>query len=453
MSKERKVYTYQPGGWFDEVESPPIVNEEVRDNVSETQNSSEPTEVIESQQNTSETNQTSEETTSVEGSSDSAISTPEESTTETAETDTSGEATIQEATSDSEEAEPVTEGEPQGEPETTEETEGVEIPKTDNFYSAAVARMTLSGELPKDFQLPEDLSDDEADVTIFNAYKENLKPTARQELFTEFQNEIKKKGWSQSTLEYASMLENGVSESELRQITDYRTLASIDITKMDEDDKSDYVHRMYQDRNWKESEIKRAINSAIDEGELDTLSTEATDYFKNRKEEYDREKKLIAEQNMRQKEQVAQYQQSIVSEIFNNKELAGEKFTEDQLDDFEDALYEKKIPVQYNGQVYQVSEFDQFDAALKDNFALKLWLFKKYKFRDSDIEQIKAEAKREAEESTIVKWGKKTRKIEQEQQKEDLIGATTNTPKVKASQTGGSTYIFEGGSLKEVPKI
>ena len=331
------------------------------------------------------------------------------------------------------------------------------LPQTDDFFVVAAARLKSQGVLPEDFELEENMDEDQADQAIYNAYIENLKPQANKELLDEFQREMQKKGWTQETLEYASLLQNGVRPEEISQIQDYKTLASVDVGKMSEDDKIAYARQMYEDRGWKEKEIKRAIDSADVDGELDSLASEAETYFKKRESQVSNEKKQLAEQNLRQKEQLMQYQQSVLAHIFNNKELGGEVFSDEQLDEFEDALYNKTIPVQLGNQVYQVSPYEQFEAMLNQDFSMKLWAFKKWMFREQEAEQYKAQAQKEAEEARVMKWGKRTKKVDKSNTKGDPnnksgSGLISGKPPIQASSEDGFTYIMEGGKLTKVPR-
>lgn len=448
MAKERRVFTFEPGGGFTQVDEAPIASLD-KESPKVISNQPDPIEKIDS---------------SVPINTDS----PENPSTPP-------EPLIKEdipklidripIIPPKEQEEPVEDGVNLDKPNTpeledktkistTDDDKPLEVPETDDFFKAAALRLKKSGALPENFELPENLNEDDADQLIYDAYIENLKPSANQELLGEFQTEMQKRGWTEQTLVYASLLENGVNPNEISQIQDYRTLSSVDITKLGEDDKPEYIRQMYIDRGWNEKEIKRAIDAAEIDDEIDNLATEASTYFGQRSKQYEAEQKKIAQQNQQQKEQIAQYKQAVISEIFNKKNLAGERFTEDQLDIFQDALYERTIPVQHEGQIYNLTPYEQFDSALNQDFALRLWAFKKWMFREQEVEQYKAEALREAEEGRIVKWGKRTNKIKgaPEFEPEEPSGLIKDTPILSASRTGGNSYVFENGELKPIPK-
>lgn len=352
------------------------------------------------------------------------------------------------------ESEPVTSNE---ESETVEEeVKEQDVPsqetpsETDNFFLAAAERMKKSGYLPEDFQLDPGLSEDEADTKIYTSYLETLKPQVHQELLAEFQQEIAKLGYDQNTLAYANMLRNGVPEENIRGIQNYANLAEYDLTSASREDKLDYIRRMYIDRGWNKKEIERALASAEVDDEVDNLSTETKEYFDSKKKETLKITQQEAERHRQQQEKILQYNQAVISEVFNKGEIGGEKMTDDDLDIFEEAIYTRSIPVQVDGKVTQITPFDQFRHAMSNDIALQLWAFKKLLFREKEIERLKTVIQKEAEENKVIKWGKRTTKIETPSPTNKTT--ETKTKPVSPSKSG-NTFIFEGGEFKQVPQL
>jgi hypothetical protein len=453
MSKEeRRVFQFEPGQGFTQVEDKaPVEDTQPKplEDLPKPEKEGE-TEVKENDQAIPDAIENTTDNNTGEGPEEEDIQEVNDETpdTNTPDTDISDDGEIDDPTQGDDE-------EPGGEEIDGEQDGDTEVPQTDDFFVAAATRLKTSGYLPEDFELDENLSEDEADLKIYEAYVEKLKPEANKELLSEFQKEMQKKGWTEQTLEYASMLQNGVRPEDVAVIQDYRTLSSVDKSKMSDEDKEAYIRQMYKDRGWKDKEIKRSLDALVSDEDINSEVEEASSYFAERDKEHTARQKQIAEQNALQQQKVQQYQQAVISHVFNNKEIGGERLTEDQLDVLEEALYTRNIPVQHDGQVYQVSPYEQFQAALNNDFGLKMWAFKKWLFREQEAEQYMQQAQRAAEESQVVKWGKRTKKVKSKEPKEQTNqtgNPDTTTPKTYKSQTNGETYIMEGGQFKRVPK-
>lgn len=452
---ERRVFAYDPtGGGF----SP--MTEEV---VAPTEEQNETVEVdVQNEQPDIQDQTTNDVTDTVDEQESSEEAQTEEEQEPEVQDDSEG--STEDQHSQSQESDEESEDEGQSEAEnhevTDEDDDETEEEIYDDFYTAAAAQMIESGDLPEDFSI-ETLSDvDNPGDVIYNTYRESLRKDVHTELLQEFQSELQNRGWTERTLEYAAMLENGVQPTEIRAINDYSNYANIDTSKLSDDDKFEYVRSMYSDRGWKDKEIKRTMESIEIDGDIDSSVNEALTYFKSRRDEKALEQQQIAEQNRAQKAALARYQQQVLNHIFTKKDLGGEKFTDDELDAFENAIYDKTVPVQHNGQVYQVSEFDQFQSSLENDLALKLWAFKKWKFRDQEVERIKAQALAEAEDNQMIRWGKRKKKVSkkttsqppQQQEKQTETKTVVKPAKNKVTNDSGSTYIWDGGEIKAVPR-
>lgn len=330
---------------------------------------------------------------------------------------------------------------------------------TDNFFIAAAQNYKAKGILPENFELEENLSDDEAADRIEDAYFQHMEKRVNNELLTEFQSEMNKRGYNNDTLEFAFMLQNGVGRDEVETIISYDQLAETDIGQLSDEDKEDYVTDMYIDRGWKDKEIRRAISSSQADGDFDNLLNEASQYFNNRDKEYRAEKNQEAKLKAQQHENLIQQRQALIANVFNTKKLGDENFTEEELDDFEEALYTRSIPVQHQGQVYNLTPFEQFDAAIKNDFGMRLWAFKKWYFRESDKFKMQADAQRKADNNKVARWGKGTKTVTNQTksdtkviEKNEPIPTSINKGGARASQTGGGNYVFDNGQFVQIPK-
>lgn len=324
----------------------------------------------------------------------------------------------------------------------TDIDDDIEVPVTDNFFIAAANAMKERGELPEDFTLDESVDDETAAEAIYNAFYETQKKDVYSELFQEFQLEMQKNGYTQEHLEYSKLLASGVNPAEIAKVVDYKLLAEKDVSSLKEDEKQSYVKTMLEDQGFKPNYIKKVLEASEIDDDLDTLVSDAASYFNEKKAEKLEEQRQYAKQIEQHKQQLAQYQQSVISHIFTQKEIGGETLTEEELDDFYSALYERKIPVQHQGQIYNLTAYEQFDSALQNNFELKMYLFKKYYFRDSDLQKIQTKAEKTAEERMNLKWGKKLKN-------RTVVDDKKETPIMKVPD-GTKSYIYENGQMKAI---
>ena len=306
---------------------------------------------------------------------------------------------------------------------------------TDDFYKASSLSLKEIGDLPEDFELEDGLSGEQASEKIFNAFYDNYKKSAQELYFQEFQENMKKKGWTERTLEYAYMLENGVSDEIVSDIVDFSNLSRLDTKSLEHEDKVDYITMMYKDRNFSEKEIKRNLNDAEVEGDIDSIVEEAKSYFSSRASEEQKKALQLAQERERQVEAAARYNQAVVSSIFTTKKIGNEDLSDDQLDTLQKALYERNIPLQGENGIVNVSAFDRFKMQFDNDLAVQIYVFNQLLSKSNEKEVQKERPK--------IKWGKSSHEIKTKTEPEP----TPIQQIVKKS--GGSTksYLVEDGKI------
>ena len=165
--------------------------------------------------------------------------------------------------------------------------------------------------------------------------------------------------------------------------------------------KVDSIRQMYRSRGFKDHEIENQIKIAEEAENIDSLFSESTEFFSEKYSQWVQQEAERAETMKRQAEENAHRIDNLIKSSIGNREIYGERISDAEAKELEKAIYDYNTVIDYAGQKIRVSEIQKFLLEWENSPELRLYLFKKYKFRDSEAESIKKEVKKEIEKDFL----------------------------------------------------
>lgn len=246
-------------------------------------------------------------------------------------------------------------------------------------------------------EIPEDIDESK----IFDLYKESH----RERLYEEVQNEIvtslQTRGITDEHLTMAMAIQSGYNPEYLLEQNRYKSYASIS-EDADENQMKTVVKEWYEFRGLFEDEINEKLDELeLDEEKLKTNFKRAQEAFKTVSQEFDKQVKAEAYERERLQYEAQQKNQQFLQNVRTTGELAGEKMTKPQLEQFEKGLFVRDQVLEIQGQPYQVSKFDKFIHEIQNNFETQLLAYKLYTMRDLDKRILEQQTEGKVEEKLL----------------------------------------------------
>lgn len=288
------------------------------------------------------------------------------------------------------ETEEGTEGIEEGEEE-SEDEEDIDL----NIYEFMAKQLKVDGELPEDFEITDKTTPNE----IYEAYVNSIKKDAEEEIRNNVFQELRENGINEGDLQYARLLRQGVDPIMLHEASRYEHLSNIDIEKADESEKKSIVEKMYKEKNLSDKAIKKLIDAAELDDDLDPMAEEAKVFFKSKRDIIVEQQEKSASIAKAQQEEIDNRNQQIISGVLKKSQVLGEDISD--VKDFKRSLYDRDQSVEINGQQMVATEYQLFDLAYKNDPEVKLWAFKKWKYRDTDQQDTETKAQAKAEKELL----------------------------------------------------
>ena len=170
------------------------------------------------------------------------------------------------------------------------------------------------------------------------------------------------------------------------------------------------------------------ISFAKENEEFESMYLDSVEVFDQKFQDFKQQEKLLHEQRLQEQQSKERESQQKIKSILSSGEILGEKISPIQSTEIEHALNVPDRTVDVQGNRYRATEMMQFLLEFQQSEELKLYAFKKWKYRGQELESIKKKVKEEidnelasAMKSKVIKNRKaiKKRKIKEQLDKED----------------------------------
>lgn len=309
---------------------------------------------------------------------------------------------------------------------------GEEIPETpdiDNPIYFMAKQAAAEGLIPSDLEIPEDVGLD----FVYEKYKESIVPIAQQQVIQEAEEKLKAAGISDENISLLQAIQNEVPVDEIFEITKYKKYSTL--SDADDEEKIKVIKTWYQKRGLSEKEQERNINAITIDDEVDSEFESAKGFFENVVNDFEQEQQDLINQRQIQEAQIRQRNAQVLANLSTNFTIGEDKLSKDDAATIVSAVNMKQ-PVEFNGQVYNLSPYEQFFISLNNDFEFGLKVFKDFLLKDKKEVTIKNKLKEEVENDWLEAYKNKARKSSSTtsiKRKE----TETNTPIKTTTNTGG----------------
>jgi len=264
-----------------------------------------------------------------------------------------------------------------------------------NAYFYLASQLKADGELPEEFEINESVS--AADV--YENYKKSLREDIETEVTQKVYSELAKQGINELDLKYAKLIRSGVDINSLSDASRYENFSSLDLEKASDQEKIEVIQQMFSEKKISKRAVEKLIETAELDDDLDSLAEEAKAFFGEKRDYIIDAQEKAAQQQEEQKRALEQRNIKIVEDSLKKGKLLGEDIPD--VKEFKKGISERNQSVEIAGQTYPASELELFLLDFQNNPEVKLWAFKKYKYRKTEEEYVKRKAEAEAEKKLL----------------------------------------------------
>lgn len=289
-----------------------------------------------------------------------------------------------------------------------EDEEEGEIQGDINPYNIFAEDMKKSGELPDDFEIPEDI-----DATgVYTAYKEHVKQSVTQELYTQVQQSLADNGVTNEDLFYARAFKTGALQQDISPILQAKSIVDkSQDAEISDSEKLEVIKAAHAERKLSSRDSKRILEAIEIEETLGEEFDESVSFFTKKHE------KLVAAEQKRQDQKIADQsalkdrEKAIIQGVFTSKKLLGKELSKEQLANLQRDLNTPSEVVELrDGKKFNATPIQKFLIDLQNSPELKLLAYHSVKYQDSLLQKVKNEAKIEEADKLADFLGGKTKK-------------------------------------------
>lgn len=286
------------------------------------------------------------------------------------------------------------------EPDSKEEETGVENQPSNeddvNYTFFLANALKEKGILNVD-NIPEDIEEEE----VLELYKEAHQERIRADIEAEISTALQSRGITDDHLTMAMAIQAGYPPEFLMEQNRYKYYSSLP-EDVDIEDKKQVITEWYKYRNLYEDEIKEKLDELeLDDDKLETNFKRAKDTFKYLDQEFEKQVRQEALERERIAFEIQEKNRRLLQSVRTTGEIAGEKMSRPQLEQFEKGIFLRDQMLEINGQVYQASKFDKFLYDIQNNFEAQLLAYKLFTMRDVDRQALEQQIESKTEEKLL----------------------------------------------------
>lgn len=325
--------------------------------------------------------------------------------------------------------------------DTAEETADEVLPENPVFFLARQAIQDGLIDLEEGEEIPENV-----DLGfVYNKYVESIRPKAEQAILQEVNQRLQNAGIREENLSLLQAIENGVPADELYVVNKYQKYASVDPESIESDHKVEIIKEWYTNRGLSEKEIKRQLEAIDINDEIDSELQEAQQFFGETVQGFAQQQRQYALQEQQAAEDLQRRNLQIVNQVIDSKEILGEKFTDSQVKELKNYIFQRDRVINVGDQQVPASAYEEFIYRVNNDLAYALRAFKRDTFREKDLAVMKEVAAEEANKDFINAYKKVQDKSSSKTsvKRDDSIDSKDQYGRsIKKTATGGTIIEF-----------
>lgn len=228
------------------------------------------------------------------------------------------------------------------------------------------------GYLPDDFEVPEDITEEQLEQ-VYRTYKESLIEADVRERLTE---ELRQNGVDGEILETARMIKYGVPQQEISRADAYQALGTAQLDPNDENYEvyaRQILGQFYSDKGFAPDKIQKYIDRDLEDDDVESIVADAQGHFRataqNMRQYF---KQLEHQKQLEERQRVMSTIQQMDSYL-KRGELAGRKYTPQQMETVRRALFDKtEVVVDAQGNRHRITAYEKKRLEYQNNFELNL---------------------------------------------------------------------------------
>lgn len=271
-----------------------------------------------------------------------------------------------------------------------------------NLYEFIAKELVNDGFLDSDFKIEKTTKGSDIKKAYSEKLKKEIEPKIKEQIFSE----LAEQGVNEQDLVLARLMRQGIDVNTLQnEVIVYERLRGFD-KNASEELKEASVKYMYNFKGYAPEDAEVLISKAKDEEKLDDLYADSTKFFD---EKY---RNFIAEsenQERARQKAIAEYIEKTNADIKSKLyagELFGDKIDKQRAKALESAVYDNNEIIEIEGKKQYTTKYSKFVNEFQNNPEMRLWLYDKYANRDTDLQSIKKEVKKEVEDDFLSNYKK-----------------------------------------------
>ena len=228
-------------------------------------------------------------------------------------------------------------------------------------------------------------------------------------------------------------------------VNKYQKYASVDPESIESDHKVEIIKEWYANRGLTEKEIKRQLEAIDINDEIDSELQEAQQFFGETVQGFAQQQRQYALQEQQAAEDLQRRNLQIVNQVIDSKEILGEKFTDSQVKELKNYIFQRDRVINVGDQQVPASAYEEFIYRVNNDLSYALRAFKRDTFREKDLAVMKEVAAEEANKDFINAYKKVQDKSSSKTsvKRDDSIDSKDQYGRsIKKTATGGTIIEF-----------
>lgn len=309
---------------------------------------------------------------------------------------------IEDEVDDLEDEDEVTEDEQEDLNASPDESEPQQEDDDVNLYEFIAKELVNDGFLDSDFKIEKTTKGSDIKKAYSEKLKKEIEPKIKEQIFSE----LAEQGVNEQDLVLARLMRQGIDVNTLQnEVIVYERLRGFD-KNASEELKEASVKYMYNFKGYAPEEAEVLISKAKDEEKLDDLYANSTKFFDEKYRNF-----IVESENQERARQkaIAEYIEKTNADIKSKLyagELFGDKIDKQRAKALESAVYDNNEIIEIEGKKQYTTKYSKFVNEFQNNPEMRLWLYDKYANRDTDLQSIKKEVKKEVEDDFFSNYKK-----------------------------------------------
>lgn len=261
-------------------------------------------------------------------------------------------------------------------PEESQEQEEpeVEVEVKDNLAKYAAQELIKSGGLPEDFEISDDITEEEINQAYLSYKEEPLRNQIREEELKRLADE---EGLTPEIIQEVKLKYYGVQDDQIKELQtlDYLSKYQFDQkSETFEDDAKAFLQSYYIIKGINPDRVGRFVETDLDDDNIDNILAEAQadlgkDYTKLDSDI--KEATLKKQQDLKESREKATKQ---VKTLISKGEFGGNKYSESEMKTLNRALFDKTEIVEIEGKKYRTTLYHKMQLEAQNNVETNLAL-------------------------------------------------------------------------------